>query len=223
MSEVYFSLDIETDGPIPFRNSMLQIGMAAFTLEDGVIGTFKRKLQPFEGTSPDVDTIRWWTETPEKHSMWVALHNGGMPWDLVMKECDEWVRSFADRGKPVCCASPAGYDWVFLRCYLVAALGTETVFKHRCWDARSHAMGVLGREYLKCGKEGIPGSWRPKDQPHTHDALDDALEQAYQFREQMKASRGQRQCYLAWLSCWPLLRGVLKHVELTARYVKEDL
>ena len=223
MSEVYFSLDVETDGPIPFFYSMRQIGLVAFTLTDGVIGTFTRKLQPFPNAQVDPDTLRWWTETEEKRALWEALTVGAEFWHDAMTECDRWIRTFEDRGKPVCCASPAGYDWVFFRCYMVLALHAETPFQHRCWDARSHAMGILGKEYNSCGKPGIPQGWRPKDLPHTHDALDDALEQAAQFRNQMQASQAQKQAANAWIAAWPVLRMLFKHTELTAKYARENM
>ena len=67
-------------------------------------------------------------------------------------------------------------------------------------------MGILGKEYGSCGKEGIPQSWRPKDLPHTHDALDDALEQAAQFRAQMLAAQAQKQAANAWINMQPVLQ-----------------
>ena len=208
MSELYFSLDVETDGPIPFHNSMLQIGMAAITLKDGVVGTFRRNIRPYPGAKPDPDCMRdFWLSTPELTSRYHSLVEGAGDWMYTMLDCDTWVRSFAAYGKPVCCASPSGFDFTFLRCYMVAARGgKETVFKHRCWDARSHAMGVLGKEYGSCGKDGIPQSWRPKDLPHTHDALDDALEQGQQCLNQIRASQAQRQAANAWVNMQPALK-----------------
>ena len=208
MSEVYFSLDIETDGPIPFKNSMLQMALAAFTLKDGVIGTFTRKLRSYPGAIPDHACMaEFWYSTPDLTARYESLADGAKDWMYTMLDCDTWIRNFAGLGKPVCCASPAGFDFTFFRCYMIAARGgNETPFKHRCWDARSHAMGILGKEYSSCGKEGIPQSWRPKDLPHTHDALDDALEQAAQFRAQMLAAQAQKQAANAWINMQPVLQ-----------------
>jgi hypothetical protein len=40
MSELYFSVDIESDGPIPGRNSMLSMGCAVFTHTGKMIATY---------------------------------------------------------------------------------------------------------------------------------------------------------------------------------------
>jgi hypothetical protein len=221
MSEVYFSLDVETDGPIPFRNSMLQMALAAFTLKDGVIGTLTRKLRSYPGAAPDADCMNtFWYSSPELTARYDSLAVGAGDWMYTMLDCDTWIRSFGALGKPVCCASPAGFDFTFFRCYMIAARGgNETPFKHRCWDARSHAMGILGKEYSSCGKEGIPQSWRPKDLPHTHDALDDALEQAEQFRRQMVAAQAQKQAANAWINMQPALRNLQTAAAQNASYV----
>ena len=40
----YISVDIESDGQIPHRNSMLSLGAAALTLNEGIIDTFSINL-----------------------------------------------------------------------------------------------------------------------------------------------------------------------------------
>jgi len=227
MGELYFSLDVETDGPIAPLHSMRQIGLTAFDLTRCPIAQFKVNLSPLPHATEDPDTMRWWMETEEKRARWSTLQINAKPPEIVMPDLMAWIGDLADQEKadPICCASPAGYDWCFLRYYTIryAFQGSESVFRHRCWDARSHAMGVLAKPYLKCGKEGIPQSWRPKDLPHTHDAGDDALEQAVQFQRQMRAAADQRQAALAWAKLAPMVKGLGDLFHMTKEFVKETL
>src|ERR1044072_2127928 len=134
--------------------------------------------------------MKFWTRSEKNRARWEAITAVAEDPVIVTSDLLRWIARLtkAEGLKPVCCASPCGYDWPFARYYMIA-LGhiDETPFGHRCFDARSHAMGILGTPYLQSGKNDIPQEWRPKDLPHTHDAGDDSLEQAGQFINQMKA------------------------------------
>jgi hypothetical protein len=201
---------------------MLQMALAAFTLKDGVVDKFTRKIRPYPGAKPDPDCMReFWLSTPELKARYESLAVDASDWMFTMLDCDTWIRNLAPLGKPVCCASPAGYDFTFFRCYMIAARGgNETPFKHRCWDARSHAMGVLGKEYSSCGKDGIPQGWRDKTLVHSHDALDDAIEQAEMFRRQIRASQAQKQAANAWIMIQPMLVRLHAMAQQTAQFVE---
>jgi len=227
MSELYFSLDVETDGPIAPLNSMIQIGLTAFNLTRCPIAQYTASLLPLPGAVEDPDTLRWWMETEEKKARWSAIRINAKPAEVVMPEVMWWIAAEAakEKAEPICCASPVGYDWCFFRYYTIryAYAGQESIFRHRCWDARSHAMGILGKEYLHCGKEGVPQSWRPKELPHTHDAGDDSLEQAVQFQRQMQAAIDQRLSALSWAELAPMAKGVSDLYNQTRQFVKENL
>jgi len=47
--ELYFSTDIETDGPIPGPHSMLSLGSAAFSSDGVLLGTFSINLKHCQG------------------------------------------------------------------------------------------------------------------------------------------------------------------------------
>ena len=53
----YFSIDIETDGPIPFDYSMLSFAAVAFTEDGTVKGVYEANLNPLEGASQHPDTM----------------------------------------------------------------------------------------------------------------------------------------------------------------------
>ena len=63
--ELYVSLDVEADGPCPGIFSMLSFGMAAFTIEKHLVGTFTRNLVTLPGAREDQRTMTWWN-TPAK-------------------------------------------------------------------------------------------------------------------------------------------------------------
>jgi hypothetical protein len=49
--EIYLSVDVEADGPIPGPYSMLSFGIAAFSLDKVLLGTFTRTLEPLPGAA----------------------------------------------------------------------------------------------------------------------------------------------------------------------------
>ena len=65
--EIYISVDIETDGPIPGEYSMLSLGAAAFMPDDesNTVGTFEVNLPRLDGAGQDPDTMKWWDTQKE--------------------------------------------------------------------------------------------------------------------------------------------------------------
>lgn len=49
MTETYISVDIEIDGPVPYNNSMLSLGAAAFHPDGNLISVFSNNIMPIEG------------------------------------------------------------------------------------------------------------------------------------------------------------------------------
>jgi DNA polymerase III epsilon subunit-like protein len=79
---------------------------------------------------------------------------------------------------PIFVAAPVGFDFSFVYYYLHHFVGT-CVFGHNGIDMRSMTMALLGSTYRKQAK---PAEWK-SSLPHTHNALEDALEQADRFRK----------------------------------------
>lgn len=50
--ELYYSVDVEADGPIPGKNSMLSFGCAVFTAKGNLIDTYSANLDLLEGANP---------------------------------------------------------------------------------------------------------------------------------------------------------------------------
>jgi hypothetical protein len=55
---------------------------------------------------------------------------------------------------------------------------------------KSYAMALMGTEFRKSTKRNMPKRWFSKS-PHTHVALDDAIEQGHLFMSMLKERREQ--------------------------------
>ncbi|HMN83852.1 MAG TPA: hypothetical protein PKA20_28525 [Burkholderiaceae bacterium] len=80
--------------------------------------------------------------------------------------------------------SAAGFDFLFVYWYLIRFVG-ESPFSHSALDMKSYAMAVLKTEYRKSTKRNMPRQWFDEF-PHTHVALDDAIEQGALFCNMLK-------------------------------------
>ena len=76
-------------------------------------------------------------------------------------------------------AYPAGFDFLFVYWYLIKFVG-ESPFSHSALDIKSFAMAVLKRDFRQSTKRNMPKRWFD-DLPHSHIALDDAIEQGASF------------------------------------------
>jgi hypothetical protein len=74
---------------------------------------------------------------------------------------------------------PAAYDFMFIYWYLIRYVG-ESPFSHFALDIKSYAMAVLKSPFRETSKRKMPKRWFD-DLPHTHVALNDALEQGALF------------------------------------------
>lgn len=185
--EVFVSTDIEANGPIPGRNSMLSFGSAAFTLSKGLIGRFSANLEELAESSPDPSTMtEFWDKNPEA---WAACRESPRPIGKTMGEYVGWLRQLP--GKPVFVGYPAGFDFTFVYWY-IRAHGYESPFSFSALDIKTYVMAYLGIPYRESTKRNMPKEWFPKNRPHTHVALDDAIEQGELFMNIMKARLASR-------------------------------
>src|SRR4051812_45341801 len=68
MFEIYVSTDVETDGPVAGKHSILSIGSAAYTAEKELLSTFSANLETLPNAPPDSKTAAWWLTQPEAWS-----------------------------------------------------------------------------------------------------------------------------------------------------------
>ncbi|MEM7356123.1 MAG: exonuclease [Acidobacteriota bacterium] len=172
--EIYVSTDVEADGPIPGPHSMLSFGSAAYLADKTLLDTYSANLELLPDAEGEPRTMRWWATQPEA---WEACRTDPRPPGEVMPEYAAWVRSLP--GKPVFVAYPAGFDFTFIYWYLIRFAG-KSPFSFAALDVKTYAMSVLGTRFRHTTKRIMPRHWFD-DLPHTHVALDDAIEQGAMF------------------------------------------
>jgi len=192
--DLYISADVETDGPVPGPFSMLSFGLAVVGTYDGqhferVVqderAVFYRELQPI---SDEFD--------PE------ALEVNGLDRDQLRKCGDEptaamsaaarWVADVGDGFRPIIVAYPVAFDWSFLYWYFAQFADRPSPFGHSsCLDIRTLYQAIAGTVFDASGKSSMPDFVQPKRE-HTHNALDDALEQGELFANLFEFARRRR-------------------------------
>lgn len=172
--DVYVSTDVETDGPVPGLHSMLSFGSAAFGEDGRLISTHAANLHALDGASGDPATMAWWRANAPA---WEATRRDCVQPEVAMPAYAAWLEKLP--GRPLFVGYPAAFDYMFVQWYLVRFAG-RSPFGHVAIDIRSFAMGATGTDYGATAKHRLPRRWLPES-PHTHVALDDALEQGRLF------------------------------------------
>lgn len=172
--EIYVSTDVEADGPIPGPNSMLSFGSAAYRATKELLGTFSANLETLAGATADPKTAEWWTRNPDA---WAACRENLEAPEAAMHRYVAWLNTLP--GKPVFVGYPAGFDFLFVYWYLIRFTGGSP-FSFSALDIKTYAMALLKKDYRKSTKAGMPKHWFDLH-PHTHIAVDDAIEQGALF------------------------------------------
>jgi len=170
--EIYFSTDVETDGPIPGPNSMLSLGSAAFSPKGELLGTFSVNLETLPGAEPDPTTQAWWEAHPKAYR--ASREHTWSP------EANSNQGSGGRKALPVFVGFPAGFDFLFVYWYLIRFTG-KSPFSFSALDGKTYAMALLKRGYRESTKRNYPKEWFPLENKHTHIAVDDAIEQGRIF------------------------------------------
>lgn len=177
--EVYISVDIESNGPIPGPNSMLSIGAAAFSMDGELLGTFSANLEELSGSSGEASTMEWWSTQKEA---WEACRKDLVNPETAMRNFSSWVGTMGSN--PVFVGYPAGFDFLFVYWYLIKFIG-KSPFSFSALDIKTYACAVLALPYRESTKRNMPKDWFPKTK-HTHVAVEDALEQGELFMNMLK-------------------------------------
>lgn len=184
-ADVYFSLDVEADGPIPGPYSMVSVGLAVagrradgFVPADPTETTFYRELRPIsDDFVPEALAVSGLDRA-------ALLRDGSDP-AQAMTELTGWVTRTAGNDRPVIVAYPAVFDWMFLYWYLLRFTG-RSVFGHSgCLDLKTLYAARADVPIGAAVKGRMPAHLLSKRR-HTHHALDDAIEQADLFANLMR-------------------------------------
>lgn len=179
--DIYISIDVESDGPLPFQNSMRSFGAAAFTAGGGRLREFYVALDPLPDAVTDPNTMEWWAQHPEA---WDEVCKDTVDPERAMDAFHIWLKFLPTLGHgdilvPVC--APVGYDFLFIYSYLIKFCG-DSPLGFSALDMRSYVMGGMKkRSWAQTSKRFWPKAWFKKTPKHSHHAMDDATEQGMCF------------------------------------------
>lgn len=190
--DAYISVDVETDGPIPGPYSMLALGMAYCGSFDGRA----MELTPIPNKT-------FYTEIKPISDLYEyeALHVNGLDRKRLIREGEapeaameaacSWIDEVSGDNRPIFVAYPASFDWLWVHWYFTRFTRLGSPFGHSgCFDLKT-AIAVKGRMPVsRASKSQLPNALR-SDLQHTHNALDDALEQANIFFKLMVMNDGR--------------------------------
>jgi hypothetical protein len=146
MHEIYVSTDVETDGPVAGKHSMLSIGSAAYSADKRLLSSFSANLETLPEFTADPKTTAWWATQPDA---WSACRQNLEHPRVAMPRYLAWLKALP--GKPVFVAYPAVFDFSFVYWYLTQYAG-ENPFGYSAIDIKTYAMAMLRKPYRACGK-----------------------------------------------------------------------
>ena len=153
---------------------MLSLASAAFSGGKELIATFSVNLELLPGAAGEPSTMEWWKTQP---FAWEAARRDPRDPAAAMRDYVEWVEKLP--GKPVFVAYPAAFDFMWVYWYLIRFVG-RSPFSYSALDVKSYAAALLGTPFRETSKRSFPARWFDPV-PHTHVALDDAIEQGRMF------------------------------------------
>ena len=180
--DIYFSADVETDGPIPGPYSMLSFALVyagrfdgrRFDRPDALDLHFSSELRPISDQYRE-EALRVNQLDRER------LRTQGHDPTKAMTDAARWVRSIAGEARPILVAYPLSFDWTWLYWYFVRFSAEGSPFNHSgCFDIKTAYAVKAGIPIAHAGRNGLDKALRPT-RPHTHNALEDAIEQAEIF------------------------------------------
>jgi len=190
--DAYISVDVETDGPIPGPYSMLALGMAFC----GSFNGRSMELTPFPKKTFYIE-LQPISEEFENEALHVNGLNRkrllleGCPPTVAMEKASSWINEVSGDNRPIFVAYPASFDWLWVHWYFTRFTKIGSPFGHSgCFDLKT-AVAVRGRIPVSmASKSQLPVALQ-SDLPHTHNALEDALEQANIFFKLMVWDNGR--------------------------------
>ncbi len=179
--EIYFSVDIEADGPIPPTYSMLSFAAVAFEYKDNeinIIGDKSYNLIRLFAAKQHPNTMKFWARFPEAYAK-TRKYMVSPIW--AMPDFAQWVEKISGEKKAIFIGYPATYDFKWMDYYFYTFVG-KNPFGFSALDMKSYASAILEHHnFSSTSKASMPKKWFKEGLPHTHVALDDALEQAHLF------------------------------------------
>lgn len=181
--DLYISADVETDGPIPGPYSMLSFALVAIGVFDGQrlhrfsldsTQCFYRELKPISENFQE-DALRVNRLDRER------LVSTGDPPQVAMQAARQWVVELSHDLQPVLVAYPLAFDWAWLYWYFTKYCTDGSPFGYSsCIDIKTMIAVKRHCRLGEANRDHLPSAIIPL-RPRTHNALDDAKEQAELF------------------------------------------
>ncbi|MCD1649707.1 3'-5' exonuclease [Marinobacter adhaerens] len=169
-NELYFSVDVETSGPVPGEFSLLSIGACLVT--DPTTSIYL-ELKP-ASTKHDPEALAVTGLSLDR------LQKDGLTPVQGMALFKEWITSSCPpEQKPIFVGLNAPFDWSFINYYFHRYHGSNP-FGFTAIDMKAFFMGAYGCSWKETKSSEMTRILRPQMAP-THNALDDALFQAELF------------------------------------------
>lgn len=172
--ETYISVDIEASGPIPGRFSLLSIGACVVSQTSQ---TFYAELKPL-----NTNYIQQ-AMAVNGLSLEQLKAKGEAPASAMVR-FSQWIKTVTRETRPVFVAFNAVFDWSFTHWYFIKFLGRDP-FGISGLDIKAYFMGKHQLSWQETIKKKVRSLYPPKTS-HTHNALDDAQEQAEIFAKMLK-------------------------------------
>ena len=151
----FFVVDIEADGPIPHKYSMVSFG--AVKVEEGLADTFYGKTKPISDL--------WIPEALAVSGISREAHLKHDDPKEVMEDFRNWIEEVNAAGRPVFFSDNLAFDWQWINYYFHYYIG-------------SNPFGFSGRRIgdLYCGMQrDAYTKWKHlRETKHTHNPVDDA-------------------------------------------------
>ncbi|WP_242396086.1 3'-5' exonuclease family protein [Anaeromyxobacter oryzisoli] len=149
-----YVVDVESDGPIPGKYSMVSFG--AVKVEPGLGRTFRGRTRPISDL--------WLPEALAISGVTREEHLGYDEPGVVMERFERWVQE-TTKGRPVFFSDNLAYDWQFINWYFHTYLGRNPFG----WSGRR-----IGDLYCGMVKDAY-ATWKHlRTTAHDHDPVNDA-------------------------------------------------
>lgn len=175
MNEIFFSVDIETSGPVPALYSMLSIGAC---LVHEPHKTFYAELRP-DSKHYDPEALRVTGFDLDQ------LAVTGLAPETAMLQFSQWIQSLIPAGKKgVFVGLNAPFDWSFINYYFHKYAGSNPL-GFSALDIKAYYMGLSGCTWAETKSSNMSLQLSAHGEP-SHNALDDAIFQAELFGLMLK-------------------------------------
>lgn len=187
--EIYWSFDVEADGPQPGDYSLVSVGLVPCYFDDGTnnypLDVEKKDNQIYMEFKPISD--KWVEEALavsglSRDHLWEhgARPEVGIP--TLEKRIKTITQRIHGRGKAIAVAYPLSFDWMWLYWYFCkfGSITRNPFGFSGCLDIKTMYAAKADALVVNSTKRNMPQHLKSK-LPHTHNALDDAMEQGVLF------------------------------------------